>query len=195
MPPSSLESCVSSPTAIQPPSTQLAPPSSVATIAPVSQVTQTKLREALADALTLMRSTNKSGFRCVNRTPYRTGYEVRLVRDGQRHYLGKFATPVEGAISVNRWLHRRAEIPGNERPCRMTATEATEAAARLGLILLRANTDTGYMNVVYNHRINKYQAMPVLNGKKRSVGFFHTPEEAALRVAQTPGDHGGSPVN
>ena len=123
-------------------------------------------------------------------TPYRRGFDVRLARDGRKHYLGKFATPEEGAISVAQWLHHRSEIPGNERPRPMTATEAIAAAAAFGLTLARANNDTGYMNVVYNDRISKYQAKPCLNGKKRSIGFFHTPEEAALRVAQTPGDHG-----
>ena len=72
----------------------------------------------------------------------------------------------------------------------MTATEAIAAAETSGLRLVRANNDTGYVNVVYNERIGKYQATPYLNGKNRSIGYFNTPEEAALRVAQTPGDHG-----
>lgn len=163
-------------------------PSPAATTAPGSPEAQG--RQGPADALTLLRSANRSGFRYVNRTPYRRGFEVRLARDGQKHYLGKFATPEEGAISVAQWLHRRSEIPGNERPRSMTATEAIAAAETLGLALVRANNDTGYMNVVYNERISKYQATPYLNGKNRSIGYFNTPEEAALRVAQTPGDHG-----
>ena len=175
-------------TDIQPPSTpiQQCPD---ATTAPGSPVAQGNPGQEPADALTILRSGNRSGFRYVNRTPSRRGYEVRLKRDGQKHYLGKFATREEGAISVAQWLHRRSRIPGNERPRPMTATEAIATAAARGLILVRANNDTGYMNVVYNDRISKYQATPWLNGKKRSVGFFHTPEEAALRVAQTPGDH------
>ena len=139
--------------------------------------------------LTLLRSTNKSGFRYVNRMPNRNGYCVRLARDGRGYYLGKFATPEEGASHVARWLECRAEVHGHSRPRPMTAIEAIDAAAGVGLVLVRANNDSGFRHVVYDDRINKYQARPSLNGRPRSVGFFDTAEEAALRVAQTPGHY------
>jgi hypothetical protein len=142
---------------------------------------------SVSSAVPLMRSATKSGFRYVNRRTRGSGYDVRLARDGKRIWIGKYATPEEGAVSVALWLQRRAENPVYAKPTPLTATEAIAVAAASGLTLVRRKNATGFRHVYYEKRINRYQAKPILNGKPRCVGYFDTPEEAALRVAQTPG--------
>ena len=154
---------------------------------PVSELSGDASVSADMCALPLLRSDTRSGFRYVNRRSRGAGYDVRLARDGQRHYIGKFATAEEAAVSVAVWLHRRAETPVYAKPISMTAAEAIDVAAVSGLALVRSKNATGFRHVHYEKRNNRFQAKPILNGKARSVGYFKTAEEAALRVAQTPG--------
>ena len=66
----------------------------------------------------------------------------------------------------------------------MTAAEAIAAAAAEGLTLLRANTSSGFRYVAININGTKYLANVYLNDERHKLGSFHTPEEAALRIAR-----------
>lgn len=138
------------------------------------------------EGLTLLLSDNKSGFRYVNERKD-GGHQVKLVRNGKRHRLGTFGTPEEAAMRVARWLRDNGSTEAAEyaKPRPMTAIEAVDAAATECLVLVRAKNETGFRSVFYEKRNNRYQAKPRQDGKPRSIGYFNTPEEAALRVARS----------
>lgn len=144
---------------------------------------------AAAEGLTLLRSDNKSGFRYVScRIDGR--HQVKLVRNGKRHQLGSFVTPEDAAICVARWMRDNVsvDVAGCVKPRPMTSADAVHVAATEGLMLVRANNETGFRSVFYEKRNNRYLAKPRHDGKSRSVGYFNTPEEAALRVARSLAD-------
>ena len=63
-----------------------------------------------------------------------------------------------------------------------TAAEAVAAAAAEGLTLVRANNASGFRYVLQLG--NRHRAQLRFNGERRYLGSFHTPEQAALRVAR-----------
>ena len=70
----------------------------------------------------------------------------------------------------------------------LSAEEALAAAAREGLTLPRAVSQTGYRGVshVTGKKARPYQAWVCRDGKVERLGRFATPEEAALCRARTP---------
>ena len=70
----------------------------------------------------------------------------------------------------------------------LTAEEALATAAREGLTLPRAVSQTGYRGVshVTGKKARPYQAWVCRDGKVERLGRFATPEEAALCRARTP---------
>ena len=70
----------------------------------------------------------------------------------------------------------------------LTAEESLAAAAREGLTLPRAVSQTGYRGVshVTGKKARPYQAWVCRDGKVERLGRFATPEEAALCRARTP---------
>jgi hypothetical protein len=68
-------------------------------------------------------------------------------------------------------------------PQPLTAHEAREAAAAAGLELVLSSSSQSGFKGVYRHD-GKYEAVMRVNGEKRYLGRFATPEEAALSYAR-----------
>ena len=77
-----------------------------------------------------------------------------------------------------------ATVSSAVHPHQMAIAEAVAAAAAERLALVRAGNASGFRNVAYRKESNRYQARLYHNGKNHGLGFFHTPEEAALCVAR-----------
>jgi ubiquitin len=142
---------------------------------------------AAAEGLELVPSaSSETGFRGV----YRNGgkYKVEITGNGKSRHLGNFATPEEAALCYARHIgaKRAAAEAADARiaaPQPLTADEARAAAAAEKLeLVLSASGETGF-KCVYKHG-GKYEAKITENGKSRHLGYFATPEEAALCYAR-----------
>ena len=78
----------------------------------------------------------------------------------------------------------RAGVVNVVKPRPMTA-DVVCVAATAGLMVVRANNETGFRCMFYAKRNNRYLVKPRHDGKLRSVGYFSAPDEAALRVARS----------
>ena len=142
---------------------------------------------AAAEGLELLpSSSNETGFKGVSK--HHGKYKAEVKENGMQHHLGTFATPEEAAlcyakrIGAERAAARAAEARG-EYAKPLTADEARAAAAAEGLELVPSPTsDTGFRNVRFID--GKYRAQIREQGKKRHLGTFATPEEAALCYAR-----------
>jgi hypothetical protein len=111
-----------------------------------------------------------------------------MYENGERRYLGIFATPEEAALCYARYIGpERAAAEAVEArvaaPQPLSADEARVAAAAEGLELLPSSSnETGFRGVRKNG--GKYQVEIRENGKPRYLGSFATPEEAALCYAR-----------
>jgi len=115
-------------------------------------------------------------------------YQGQIWENGKRRYVGSFATPEEAALCYARHIgaERAAAEAAEarvERPRPLTADEARAAAAAEGLELVPSSSnETGFKAVC--NRSGRYTTETWENGKKRHLGAFATPEEAALCYAR-----------
>ena len=136
-------------------------------------------------------SSNATGFKGVSKSSGR--YVARIRENGTQRHLGIFATPEEAALCyARRDRARRAAAEAGEAtgdgPQPLTADEARAAAAAEGLELEPSSSSaTGFKGVVKSRRAthSKYVAQVCReHGKRRHLGLFVTPEEAALCYAR-----------
>ena len=118
-------------------------------------------------------------------------YKARVVERGMQRHLGSFTTPEEAALCYARHVgvERSAAESAEARvalPQPLTADEARAAAAAEGLELVPSSYgETGFKGVSKHH--GKYMGRIKENGKVCHLGFFATPEEAALCYARHAG--------
>jgi hypothetical protein len=145
---------------------------------------------AAAEGLVLVpSSSSETGFRGV--TKKYGMYKARVLERGMQRHLGSFTTPEEAALCYARHVgaERAAAQAAEVRvtlPQPLTADEARAAAAAEGLeLVLSSYGETGFKGVCKHH--GKYMGRIKENGKARHLGFFATPEEAALCYARHAG--------
>ena len=152
------------------------------------------LQQAEAEGLTLLRSeSSNSGFKCVR---FKSGnrmkpYKAELRRGGQDVTLGLFATAEEAALCYARTPEAQAAVvaaaAAPPEPPPMTAEEALRQAETEGLTLLKSDNATGFKGVCFKSGKSKpYQAKVKRGGMQVHLGYYATPEEAALSIARTP---------
>jgi hypothetical protein len=142
---------------------------------------------AAAEGLELVPSSScASGFKGVVKN--RGGYKVQSCENRKQRHLGMFATPEEAALCYARFIgaERAAAEAAEARgkgPQPLTANEARAAAAAEGLELVpSSSSETGFKSVYKSGA--KYEASFNDTRKKRYLGMFATPEEAALCYAR-----------
>ena len=157
---------------------------------------QMSAEEALATAeregLTLQRGDNKAGYKGV---AYVSGkaraYQAIVRRRGETVRLGRFFTPEEAALCRARTPEGKAALDKAEaneaKGAFLSAEEAEQQAAAEGLVLQRADSQTGFVGVSINNSSNvkPFEARVRRNGRSVSLGHFATPEAAALNVARS----------
>jgi len=164
---------------------------------PPPMTAEEALRQAEAEGLPLLRSTDggNTGYKGVS---FKSGgrskpYQAHVRRGGEAATLGSFATAEEAALVVARTPEGRAaaataaEEPPAPPP--MTAEEALRQAETEGLtMVLSESSATGYKGVSFNNntKTKTYTAKVQRDGKHATLGSFATAEEAALVVARTP---------
>jgi len=149
-------------------------------------------QQSQAEKLTLLVAENSTGFFGVRLPLAKPGqpkpYQARVQRGGTKVSLGMFATAEEAALCVARSPEGRAAAA--ERAAAavpLTSEEARQQAQAEKLTLLVAENTTGYFGVHHRPGHPKpYQAQVWRGGKKVSLGYFATAEEAALCVARSP---------
>ena len=135
---------------------------------------------AATEGAEFVTSSNATDFKVVSKNRGRN--LVQVSKDGKSRSLGTFATPAEVAshyarhIGAARAAAEAAEVLGKEP---QLLTEADSEGLEL---VPSSRTATGFMGVYQNGR--KFRAQVNEDGKKRYVGYFSTPEEAALSYAQ-----------
>ena len=160
----------------------------------LSRSAKAAVRQAEAEGLTLMRSDRCStGYKGVVFISSKSTkpYQARMWR-GKFVYLGYFGTPEEAALCYARTPEGRAAAPP-EPPAQppMTAEEALRQAEAEGLTLLKsASSSTGYKGVAFNRKSSltkPYMATVWRHdgAKQVTLGYYPTPEEAALNVARS----------
>ena len=150
------------------------------------------LRTAEAEGLTLLKADTISGYRGVVQSRSTTKkWKAQVWRGGKEVALGTFHTREEAALCVARSpeaIADRARKP-------MTAEDAERQAAAEGLTLQRSEGQTGYRGVKpYPRCKNKpFMAKLTRQGKLLHLGYFATPEEAALHVARAEAQTASGP--
>jgi len=150
------------------------------------------LRQAEAEGLTLRRSESSStGYKGVyfNSSSTSKPYQVKVWRGGKTVSLGNYATAEEAALCYARSLGGQAAAAAPPAPPPLTAEEALRQAEAEGLTLLRSKSgSTGYKGVGFDSRAKSkpYKADARRGGKTVFLGYYQTPEEAALCYARTP---------
>ena len=123
-------------------------------------------------------------------------FVAHVSRDGKQVYLGTFATAEEAALAVARMggaaKRRRCQtgpIPSTVEEAEAQARWAEEQAEAEGLMLQRANNQTGFAGVTVNSKskMRPFQAQVKRDGKAVYLGAFATAEEAALAAARAGG--------
>jgi len=119
-------------------------------------------------------------------------YDSRVWRGGKLVHLGSFATAEEAALCVARSPEGRAAAKAaaaapSPVPS-LTSEEAQQQAQAEGLMLLEADSTTGYFGVRHNGRAKtkRYGARVWRGGKDVDLGSFATAEEAAWCIARSP---------
>jgi len=152
------------------------------------------LRQAEAEGLTLVRAYNMSGFTGVsfNSSNIAKPYQAKVRRGGKQVTLGTFATAEEAALAYARSPEAQAAVAAAAAPPApppMTAEEALRLAEAEGLTLLKSEgSSTGYKGVSFDRKMKTtpHQAQVWRGGKKVTLGYFATAEEAALCYARSP---------
>ncbi len=143
---------------------------------------------AATEGLALERTNNSSGFRNVSYQKQNDKYDATLNHNGEQLRLGFSPRPkrqrcasrdccatTTQRISSRLWL-RPPPLP-------MTAAEAIAAATTEGLTLESADDTSGFQNVSYSKKSNKYDKNFRHDSEHHHLCSFPTPEEAVLCVA------------
>jgi hypothetical protein len=149
-------------------------------------------QQAQAEMLTLLVADSISGYFGVNlnKPGQPKPYQAKVTRGGKTVFLGSFATAEEAALCVVRSPEGQAAAA--ERAAAavpLTSEEARQQAQAEKLTLLVvAENKTGYfgVNLIRPGQPKPYQARVRRGGKRASLGYFATAEEAALCVARSP---------
>jgi hypothetical protein len=148
-------------------------------------------QQAQAEELMLVVAENATGYFGVYHRPGKPKpYQAEVWRGGKMVYLGIFATAEEAALCVARSPEGRAvaaERAAAAPP--LTSEDARQQAQAEKLTLLvAANNNAGFFGVHLNNpgKPKPYQARVRRGGKRASLGYFATAEEAALCVARSP---------
>eukprot|EP00964_Phaeocystis_antarctica_P111685 scaffold76002_cov60-Phaeocystis_antarctica.AAC.1 len=148
-------------------------------------------QQAQAEKLTLVVAESKTGYLGVGlaKPGQRKPYQAQVTHGGKTVHLGSFATAEEAALCIARspeGLAVAAERAAAVAP--LTSEEARQQAQAEGLTLCVAKSKAGYFGVhLYNPGYPKpFQARVWRGGKKVSLGYFVTAEEAALCIARSP---------
>ena len=140
-------------------------------------------RQAEAEGLTLLPSTNKAGYRRVYYASGSRQFSASVQRAGKKVHLGSFSTAEDAAMAVAR-AAARAEV-ASLKPApltHLTAKEAEAQAAAEGLKLEPSDGASGYKGVKMEG--SRYHARLVRDGKRAHLGSFISAEWAALAVAR-----------
>ena len=161
---------------------------------------QQVMRQVEAEGLTLPRSgRNSTGFRGVTSVSKNSSkpYAAKAYRGGKLVYLGRFTTPEEAALCYARSPEGQEAAAAPPAPPPLTAEEVLRQAQAKGLTLLRSeSSSTGYRGVRLKGSRNlakPYQAEVRRGGMKVTLGYYPTPEEAALRIARDSAAQAAAP--
>ena len=149
-------------------------------------------RQAEAEGLTLLPSTNKAGYRRVYYASGSRQFSASVQRAGKKVHLGSFSTAEDAAMAVAR-AAARAEV-ASLKPApltHLTAKEAEAQAAAEGLKLEPSDGASGYKGVKMEG--SRYHARLVRDGKRAHLGSFISAEWAALAVARAVARTDSSP--
>ena len=140
-------------------------------------------RQAEAEGLTLLPSTNKAGYRRVYYASGSSHFSASVQRAGKKVHLGSFSTAEDAALAVAR-AAARAEVASLKPPplTHLPAKEAEAQAAAEGLRLAPSDGASGYKGV--NMEGSRYHARLMRDGKRAHLGSFISAEWAALAVAR-----------
>ena len=143
-------------------------------------MSESEVRAAVeAEKLTLVPSTNKTGFKNVSEHGRRFQAQSLV---GKKSYLGVFDTALEAALHVARNLG-----PAESARCAAPNTGMSEAAVHAAveaerLTLVVEPNKTGFKGVVAVRK--RFNAVLRIDGKRVYLGNFGSALEAALRVAR-----------
>eukprot|EP00900_Chrysochromulina_parva_P022369 jgi/Chrpa1/4766/Chrysochromulina_OHIO_Genome00013097-RA len=128
-------------------------------------------------------STTGTGFKGVTTKGSKFTARISRVVGGQL-YLGIFATAEEAALHYARHFEaQHGATAAAEARAAVPQSKARMAAAAEGLELMTSSSSqTGFKGVFKNH--SKYKAEIREHGKRRHLGNFSTPEDAALCYAR-----------
>ena len=161
--------------------------------APPPLTAEEAVQQAEAEGLALLRyESSNSGYKGVHfcRSGKSKPYKATAWRGGKNVSFGYFATPEEAALSIARASAAQAAAAAPPEPPPLTAEEALWQAEAEGLTLLKSgSSSTGYKGVTFTGSRNlakPYQVKVWRGGTQVSLGYFTTPEEAALSIARTP---------
>jgi len=156
------------------------------------------LATAEREGLTLLRADNKAGYQGVAYVAGKArAYQAIVRRRGETVRLGRFFTPEEAALCRARTpegqLALKKAATNDAKGAFMTADEAEQQAAAEGLVLQKADSQTGFLGVSINHSSNvkRFEARVRRGGKSVHIGHFATPEAAALNVARAMAEGDG----
>ena len=140
-------------------------------------------RQAEAEGLTLLPSTNKAGYRRVYYASGSSHFSASVQRAGKKVHLGSFSTAEDAALAVAR-AAARAEVASLMPPplTHLPAKEAEAQAAAEGLRLAPSDGASGYKGVKMEG--SRYHARLMRDGKRAHLGSFISAEWAALAVAR-----------
>ena len=160
--------------------------------APPPMTAEEVLQQAETEGLALLRSESGStGYKGVSfdSSSRSKPYQARMQRGGKKVGLGYFATAEEAALCYARTPEGRAAAAAPPAPPPLTAEEALRQAEAEGLTLLRSKSgSTGYKGVSFDSRAKSKPYKVEVRRHRRSgklvyLGYYQTPEEAALHVA------------
>ena len=167
-----------------------------AAAAPISLTSGEARQMAQAEGLTLRVAKNSTGFAgvCIDLARKIKPYSAQVKCQGKLLHLGRYATPEEASLRLAQSSAGRAAVAQAERAAAappipfMTSEEAHQLAQAEGLTLRVANNATGFFCVRLDQNCRKkpHQAQMYRVGKKVSLGYYVTAEEAALAVARSP---------
>ena len=171
-------------------------PAAVAPNAPPYTAGQAAIVAASAEGLSLVRAETPTGFKGVvrfNNNNRRKPFQARWDDNGRKTSLGMFATAEEAALAVARHLGPEG-VRRALGSTAMTPAEAHATAEAEGLTLLpSATSSTGFKYVSKQARKRKpFKAQLMCDGRRHSMGYFQTAEEASLAAARFLKDSGGS---
>eukprot|EP00964_Phaeocystis_antarctica_P154045 scaffold122557_cov60-Phaeocystis_antarctica.AAC.2 len=147
-------------------------------------------QQAQAEKLTLLVAENTAGYFGVflDKRGKAKPYQARVRRGCKQVYLGHFATAEEAALCFARSPEGQAAAAQRAAAAApLTSEEARRQAQAEGLMLVVADSKTGYYGVSLDQRgqHKAYQAKVTRGGKDVCLGSFATAEEAALCIARS----------